>query len=121
MLTVDIGFPKIPFARADEFLVDTGAGNTVINARLLGLDPADLGKVQARDHRHRRGAVDAWIVSDAVLRIESNKGTVTDVTPSLVLAIDDEFAPHLLGRSVLIEGRLKMMFDARGREFYLRR
>lgn len=121
MLTVDVELPAVSFANAEDFLVDTGAGNTVINARLLGVNPSKLGPKFKRGIHGIGGTIDAWIVANGVLRIQSDKGIVTDVTPSVILAVDDEHAPHLLGRSVLIEARLKMVFDAAKREFYLRR
>jgi hypothetical protein len=121
MLPVHVELPATGFSHVEEFLVDSSAGNTVLNARPLGIDPRTLGPRYKGGISGIGGTIDAWIVASAVLRLQSDVGMITDVTPRLLLAISDEFAPHLLGRSVLIERRLKMVFDPARRDFYLRR
>lgn len=122
VIETDVELPRHQLHGIHRFLMDTGAPETILNARRLGLDAKTLGP---RDAGGVTGIGDknlpAWIIDDIILRLTAENGMITDITPSVVLAINDEKAPHILGCDALVEHRMRLVFEPAKPEFYLRR
>lgn len=115
-ITIRVHIAKHHIMKPVPFLMDTGADETFLSSQVFG-KPGNIFGAKAPDALGLGGKANRWKVAGATLKVAGDD-RVLDITPK-DLYVTEDIPMCLLGRDVLQQYDLAMIFDLNRSVFYL--